>query len=67
MNDTTKQNKLNIMTQRDIETCGWIIPSFKQLSENMQKRLKKIRGENDNDETFLIRHNYKAAINSHQV
>ena len=33
------------------------------LSANMEKRLKKVRGENTDNENFLLRHNYKNNAN----
>ena len=60
MNSATTQNNLEIMSQNEIENCGWRVPSLDQLSKNMDKRLKKIRGENYNNENFLTNHNYKS-------
>ena len=34
-------HKLKIMSQDELEACGWHVPSFTQLSQNMDKRLKK--------------------------
>ena len=66
MNTPTNHHELKLMTQSEMEACGWKIPSFKQLSANMDKRLKKVRGENYDEENFLMRHNYKTNSNCYQ-
>ena len=66
MDNTTNEHKLNIMTPEDVKARGWKVPSFKQLSENMDKRLKRIRGENCDEENFLMRHNYRSNSNCYQ-
>ena len=66
MNDANNQPELELMTTSEIEACGWSVPSFKQLSKNMDKRLKKIRGENCDEDNFLMRHNYKSNSNCYQ-
>ena len=58
MDDTTTQQEFKIMSQDDFATYGWVVPSFKQLSENMDIRLKKVRGDDVEENNFLIRHNY---------
>ncbi len=58
MHNHGQEHTLKMMTSDELASCGWSVPSFKQLSDNMEKRLKKIRGEEVNDENFLLRHNY---------
>ena len=60
-------HKLKIMSQDELEANGWCIPSFEQLSKNMEKRLKKVRGEDYDDEKFLTLHNYKSNSNCYQA
>jgi hypothetical protein len=65
MDSTTNHNNFKMMSQDEIEAHGWNVPSLEQMSKNMDKRLKKIRGENYDDENFLMRYNYKS--NYHQA
>ena len=67
MDNTTNQHELKLMSTSEMEACGWTVPSFKQLSKNMDKRLKKIRGENCDEDNFLMRHNYKSNSNCYQA
>ena len=60
MSKTVKNNELKMLTQDEILDRGWVVPSFAQFSKNMEKRLKTVRGEETDDNTFLLRHNYKA-------
>lgn len=60
MNNPTATKELKLMSNDELLACGIRIPSLKQLSDNMDKRLKKIRGEEISEESFLVRHNYKA-------
>lgn len=67
MDKTFATNEMKLMSRHDIEACGWVVPSFKQLAKNMDKRLKKVRGEFSDDENFLTRHNYISNSNCHSV
>ena len=58
MNEHGQKNTLKVMTGEDLKSRGWSVPSFEQLYANMEKRLKKIRGEETSDESFPMRHNY---------
>lgn len=58
MKSMTTTKELKLMSQKELMACGVKIPSFKQLSDNMIRRLEKIRGEGFNEENFLIRHSY---------
>ena len=59
MSNATTNNELKMLTPEEISERGWKIPSVNQLSKNMKKRLEKVRGEESEDSTFLLRHNYK--------
>lgn len=67
MDNHGQKNTLKMMTREDIDACGLSVPSFKQLSANMEKRLKKVRGEETDNESFLLRHNYKNNSNCCQA
>ncbi len=63
MVDHAQTEDLKLMSRDEIVTRGWSVPSIEQLSANMEKRLKKVRGENTDNENFLLRHNYKNNAN----
>ena len=67
MVDHAQTEDLKLMTQSEIVARGWSVPSIEQLSSNMEKRLKKVRGENTDNESFLLRHNYKNNTNCCQA
>lgn len=58
---------LKMMTREELVAHGWSVPSFEKLSSNMDKRLKKVRGEETDNESFLLRHNYKNNSNCCQA
>ena len=58
---------LKMMTREELVARGWSVPSFEKLSLNMDKRLKKVRGEETDNESFLLRHNYKNNSNCCQA
>lgn len=58
---------LKMMTREELVARGWSVPSFEKLSSNMDKRLKKVRGEETDNESFLLRHNYKNNSNCCQA
>ena len=67
MDNAQEHKTLKMMTQEDLAASGWFVPSFEKLSSNMSKRLKKVRGEESDNETFLLRHNYKNNSNCYQA
>lgn len=67
MDNRAQTEDLKLMSQSEIVACGWSVPSIEQLSVNMEKRLKKVRGENTDSESFLLRHNYKNSSNCCQA
>lgn len=67
MDTNRPDNSLKMMTKEELASYGWSVPSFKQLSENMEKRLKKVRGEETENDNFLLRHNYKNNSNCCQA
>ena len=60
-------NELKMLSATEMSELGWEIPSIKQFTKNMENRLKKVRGEEDNRDSFLIRHNYESGSNSCQA
>ena len=58
MDEHGQKNTLKLMTGEELKSHGWAVPSFEQLSANMEKRLKKVRGEDTSNESFSVRHNY---------
>ena len=58
---------LKMMTREELVARGWSVPSFEKLSLKMDKRLKKVRGEETDNESFLLRHNYKNNSNCCQA
>ncbi|MBE6467564.1 MAG: hypothetical protein E7004_03115 [Alphaproteobacteria bacterium] len=67
MEHKTVNNELKMLSAEEISKRGWKIPSISQFSKNMEDRLKKVRGEEDNSKSFLLRHNYKSNTNSCQA
>ena len=67
MDETCQEKKLKMMSDDELKACGWTVPSLKQLSVNMEKRLKKVRGEDCDDDNFLMRHNYISGSNCYQA
>ena len=67
MSNATEHKELKMMSHEELVSCGWRIPSFKQFSANMDKRLKKVRGEDIDNDSFLIRHNYKSNLSRAQA
>ena len=58
MVEKTSTGELKMMSRADIKAQGWIVPTIGQFSSNMEKRLKKIRGENTDEESFLAKYKY---------
>ena len=59
MNSKTT-HKLEFVSKEELLDRGFVVLSYEQLANNMDKRLKKLRGEeNASGESFLLRHNYK--------
>ena len=67
MSNETTNNELKMLNPEEISARGWKIPSFEKLTKNMESRLKKVRGEESEDNSFLLRHNYKANSGSCQA
>lgn len=49
-----------ILTEQEKKSLGWDMRSF---ARRMNERLRKVRGEDEND-SFLARHNYYKKSNS---
>lgn len=67
MVDYAQTEDLKLMSHDEIVARGWFVPSIEQFSANMEKRLKKVRSENTDNESFLLRHNYKNNTNCCQA
>lgn len=67
MENHRPNSTLKMMTREELVARGWSVPSFEKLSLNMDKRLKKVRGEETDNESFLLRHNYKNNSNCCQA
>ena len=64
MNDEHSKKSLKMMSRKEMEERGWVVPSYDQFSENMSRRLEKIR--RSTGVNFFTRFNYNSNSNSHQ-
>ena len=53
--------KGSVLTEQEKKSFGWDMSSF---ARRMEERLRKIRGEENGDDSFLARHHYYKNSNS---